>query len=251
MRRPCFRPSRSGRSRTGYVRRRCARTNRSAHRPDSRDDLDALGWRSRPEHLAEAAISGIAERGRGTADQATSRNGVMDRSLVLRLQILRTRIARVPDLQLDPAEFASRNIFTKNGRCDARADSLDHRSRTWTLMIIAIDGPAASGKGTLGKRLAHHYGYRHLDTGVIYRAVAKALLDAGLRPHRRGAGGGGCDGARSRKVRTSRAEDAAHRRCRLGRVGDSRACARRWSIFSASSRPIRRAPCSTGATSEP
>lgn len=46
-------------------------------------------------------------------------------------------------------------------------------------MIIAIDGPAASGKGTLGKRLAHHYGYRHLDTGVIYRAVAQALLDAG------------------------------------------------------------------------
>lgn len=46
-------------------------------------------------------------------------------------------------------------------------------------MIIAIDGPAASGKGTLGKRLAHHYGYRHLDTGVIYRAVAKAVLDAG------------------------------------------------------------------------
>src|SRR5438552_1114885 len=46
-------------------------------------------------------------------------------------------------------------------------------------MIIAIDGPAASGKGTLGKRLAHHYGYRHLDTGVIYRAVAKALMDAG------------------------------------------------------------------------
>ena len=47
-------------------------------------------------------------------------------------------------------------------------------------MIIAIDGPAASGKGTLGKRLAHHYGYRHLDTGVIYRAVAKALLDQGF-----------------------------------------------------------------------
>ena len=46
-------------------------------------------------------------------------------------------------------------------------------------MIIAIDGPAASGKGTLGKRLAHHYGYRHLDTGVIYRAVAYALLEAG------------------------------------------------------------------------
>ena len=46
-------------------------------------------------------------------------------------------------------------------------------------MIIAIDGPAASGKGTLGRRLAAHYGYRHLDTGLLYRAVAKAVLDAG------------------------------------------------------------------------
>lgn len=46
-------------------------------------------------------------------------------------------------------------------------------------MIIAIDGPAASGKGTLGKKLAAHFGLRHLDTGLIYRAVAKALLDAG------------------------------------------------------------------------
>jgi cytidylate kinase len=46
-------------------------------------------------------------------------------------------------------------------------------------MIIAIDGPAASGKGTLGKRLAAHYGYRHLDTGLIYRAVAQSLIDAG------------------------------------------------------------------------
>jgi CMP/dCMP kinase len=46
-------------------------------------------------------------------------------------------------------------------------------------MIIAIDGPAASGKGTLGKRLAAHYGLRHLDTGLIYRAVAKVLLDTG------------------------------------------------------------------------
>ena len=48
-------------------------------------------------------------------------------------------------------------------------------------MIIAIDGPAASGKGTLGKRLAAHYGLRHLDTGLLYRAVARALLDTGQR----------------------------------------------------------------------
>jgi cytidylate kinase len=50
-------------------------------------------------------------------------------------------------------------------------------------MIIAIDGPAASGKGTLGKRLAKHYGYRHLDTGVIYRAVAYAMLQADADLH--------------------------------------------------------------------
>lgn len=46
-------------------------------------------------------------------------------------------------------------------------------------MIVAIDGPAASGKGTLGKRLAAHYGFAHLDTGLLYRAVARALIDAG------------------------------------------------------------------------
>ena len=48
-------------------------------------------------------------------------------------------------------------------------------------MIIAIDGPAASGKGTLGKRLAAHNGLHHLDTGLIYRAVGQALRDAGHR----------------------------------------------------------------------
>src|SRR5262249_29120443 len=57
--------------------------------------------------------------------------------------------------------------------------------RRRAFMIIAIDGPAASGKGTLGKRLAGHYGLRHLDTGLIYRAVAKALLDAGHSPEDR------------------------------------------------------------------
>lgn len=49
-------------------------------------------------------------------------------------------------------------------------------------MIIAIDGPAASGKGTIAKQIAAVYGLHHLDTGLIYRAVAKAVLDAGLAP---------------------------------------------------------------------
>jgi cytidylate kinase len=49
-------------------------------------------------------------------------------------------------------------------------------------MIIAIDGPAASGKGTIAKQIASVYGLHHLDTGLLYRAVAKAVLDAGHAP---------------------------------------------------------------------
>ena len=41
-------------------------------------------------------------------------------------------------------------------------------------MIIAVDGPAASGKGTLAAGLARHYGLPHLDTGLLYRAVGRA-----------------------------------------------------------------------------
>lgn len=44
---------------------------------------------------------------------------------------------------------------------------------------IAIDGPAAAGKGTLSRKIAEVYGFHHLDTGLTYRATAKALLDAG------------------------------------------------------------------------
>lgn len=46
-------------------------------------------------------------------------------------------------------------------------------------MIIAIDGPAASGKGTLAKRIAAHFDLPHLDTGLLYRAVARDLRQRG------------------------------------------------------------------------
>jgi CMP/dCMP kinase len=49
-------------------------------------------------------------------------------------------------------------------------------------MIIAIDGPAASGKGTLARRLARHFGLAHLDTGGLYRAVALRVLAGGGDP---------------------------------------------------------------------
>lgn len=48
-------------------------------------------------------------------------------------------------------------------------------------MIIAIDGPAASGKGTLAKRVAEHFGLAALDTGLLYRAVARDLAARGYR----------------------------------------------------------------------
>ena len=105
------------------------------------------------------------------------------------------------------------------------------------VMIIAIDGPAASGKGTLGKRLAAHYGLRHLDTGLLYRAVALAVLDAGPPARRRAAARRRPRGlARSRPVRRDRAQGPRGRRGRLAWSRPFRRCARRCSRSSATSR---------------
>jgi CMP/dCMP kinase len=49
-------------------------------------------------------------------------------------------------------------------------------------LIIAVDGPAAAGKGTLARRLAAHLGLPYLDTGLLYRATARRVLDAGGNP---------------------------------------------------------------------
>jgi cytidylate kinase len=49
-------------------------------------------------------------------------------------------------------------------------------------LVIAVDGPAASGKGTLARRLAAHYGLAYLDTGSLYRATALAVMLAGGEP---------------------------------------------------------------------
>ncbi|HEY2111636.1 MAG TPA: (d)CMP kinase, partial [Dongiaceae bacterium] len=49
-------------------------------------------------------------------------------------------------------------------------------------VVIAVDGPAASGKGTLARRLAAHYGLRHLDTGLLYRAVGLLAAAEGQDP---------------------------------------------------------------------
>lgn len=49
-------------------------------------------------------------------------------------------------------------------------------------LVIAVDGPAASGKGTLSKKLAVHFGFAHLDTGKLYRATGYAVMLTGGNP---------------------------------------------------------------------
>ena len=66
-------------------------------------------------------------------------------------------------------------------------------------LIIAVDGPAASGKGTIAARLAETYGLPHLDTGLLYRAVGLGVLDAG----------GSLDDAEAAEA-VARALDASH-----------------------------------------
>jgi cytidylate kinase len=51
-------------------------------------------------------------------------------------------------------------------------------------IIIAVDGPAASGKGTISRRLAKHYHFAHMDSGALYRLTALAVLEAGGVPAR-------------------------------------------------------------------
>ena len=60
-------------------------------------------------------------------------------------------------------------------------------------MIIAVDGPAASGKGTIARALASHFGLPHLDTGLLYRAVALNLLRWGGDPESEFAAVRACD----------------------------------------------------------
>ncbi|HYI39346.1 MAG TPA: (d)CMP kinase [Allosphingosinicella sp.] len=60
-------------------------------------------------------------------------------------------------------------------------------------MILAVDGPAASGKGTIAKALARHYRLPHMDTGLLYRAVALNLLRFGGDPESEFAAARACD----------------------------------------------------------
>ena len=60
-------------------------------------------------------------------------------------------------------------------------------------MIVAVDGPAASGKGTIARAVAAHFGLPHMDTGLLYRAAALNLLHMGLDPESEFAAARACD----------------------------------------------------------
>src|SRR3954469_8068360 len=59
------------------------------------------------------------------------------------------------------------------------AENMGTKSATEKALVIAVDGPAASGKGTIARALARHYGLPHMDTGLLYRAVALNLWRGG------------------------------------------------------------------------
>jgi 3-phosphoshikimate 1-carboxyvinyltransferase len=80
-------------------------------------------------------------------------------------------------------------------------------------VVIAIDGPAASGKGTLARRLAEHFGYDYLDTGSLYRAVGMKLVYGGKDPNDREAA--------MHAAETIDADDLANPRLRQERIGQA------------------------------
>ncbi|MDE3059574.1 MAG: 3-phosphoshikimate 1-carboxyvinyltransferase [Pseudomonadota bacterium] len=89
----------------------------------------------------------------------------------------------------------------------------NHRAITSSFVVIAVDGPAASGKGTLARRLAEHYGLDYLDTGSLYRAVGMKLVYAGKDPRDARAA--------AEAARQIDADDLANPRLRQERIGQA------------------------------
>lgn len=85
-------------------------------------------------------------------------------------------------------------------------------------IVIAVDGTAASGKGTLAKNLAQHFGFAHLDSGSLYRLVALGVADAGGDPNREE------DAVRAARGVTAGTIEAARKsgaRLRSAEIGDA------------------------------
>ena len=87
-------------------------------------------------------------------------------------------------------------------------------------LVIAVDGPAASGKGTMAKRLAAHFGLPHLDTGLLYRAVGWTAAQSGRAPADVAAALTAAD-LENPALRTDEAGQAASRVAALPQVRDN------------------------------
>ena len=120
--------------------------------------------------------------------------------------------------------------------------------RKTTPITIAIDGPAAAGKGTLAKRVAEAYGLPYLDTGLLYRAVGKLAHEAGAD-----LGDAETVGAIAQRLETDHLDDPALRGHEAGehasRVAVHPPVRAALVNSSAISRRGRPGPCSTAATS--
>ena len=89
-------------------------------------------------------------------------------------------------------------------------------------IVIAVDGPAASGKGTIARALATHFGLPHMDTGMLYRAVALTMFRFGGDPGKRVRGGPRLRGHRPGRPDRSRAAERDRRLDRQPHLGLSR-----------------------------
>ena len=122
-------------------------------------------------------------------------------------------------------------------------------------MIIAIDGPAASGKGTLAKRIAAHFGFALLDTGLLYRAVGLKTLNQGRDPSDAAAAAAAAESLDPAELENPelRHDAAAGAASKVGR--DSRGTRGSPGFSAAFRQPPagggRRGPFSTAATSAP
>jgi CMP/dCMP kinase len=98
------------------------------------------------------------------------------------------------------------------GNAEFNPLQLDRTSRMIAI-VIAVDGTAASGKGTLAKRLARHFGFAHLDSGSLYRLVALGVMEAGGNPNNE------ADAVKAaRSVDPKRSADPAIRTAEVGNV---------------------------------
>jgi cytidylate kinase len=85
-------------------------------------------------------------------------------------------------------------------------------------IVIAVDGTAASGKGTLAKKLAEHFGFAHLDSGSLYRLVALAVADAGETPADEAAAARAARTLTPETIEYAQKNDARIRSAEVGRV---------------------------------